>query len=755
MKINRKLFLKDISSSLSGSVLLAALATGGIATAEAADDVHFSFNGEGETKAMYDWGIDTAWPSYDNIRQAIYHMGADQVDIVRLNYFLDEPLDENGEIGPNSRAQIDWQLTLVSLVGREDIPLALTPASESGTDPSYLDENGEAIPEKWLATMEATQRYIGRPIKAVEVFNEPDFWAGYGSPERLREIMLLVKESETFRDSEIQGASTLCSCAAKDWFDAISDVVTQGTTHQLASWWGQASENYIGFMQHVQKQGKEFYNPELHSMAEVLYGAEYGAVGGIWWADALLTRGKLVNAVQGKRLGYGELRWKDATAAVYRAPDGEVYGFAGSFERTGNNQSFRLISDDQDLYFNGIGPLRNFMMSTFEGPNGGYVDIDAEPVMPALDGHRWKIVNKAGNRVLEVDVNSAPDAPAPWSDGVEDGKNVRTAKDVDGLNQKWDIIRDRSGYFSIVNASTGKAVDDYGWSLEEGGNIAQWAVTGNLNQQWWIEPAEDAGFFYIHNGHSNLYMEDAKNDTKNVEQGEYADTDRQQWHFVMADEPGLLMAHYQFDGDPFDSTDNVNDGTVYGATYSYPGGVEGQAIDLAGTGWGHESDYVVLPDDVANSEDITIATWVYWRAGWWPVWQRIFDFGIDTDRYMYLTPTDGGLMKFSITTRSWWDEQAMYTEQLPQNEWVHVAVTLGGNTGKLYVNGELKVAGVITKNPSDLYNVPEDYWNPDWEQKNYIGRSQWWDPNFNGMIDDFRIYDYALSAEEISELASD
>jgi hypothetical protein len=36
---------------------------------------------------------------------------------------------------------------------------------------------------------------------------------------------------------------------------------------------------------------------------------------------------------------------------------------------------------------------------------------------------------------------------------------------------------------------------------------------------------------------------------------------------------------------------------------------------------------------------------------------------------------------------------------------------------------------------------------------NYIGKSQWNDPYFDGLIDDFRIYNRALSASEIYELA--
>jgi len=741
-----------ISSRIPASVLAsAALFLGWLATAHA-QDVHFEFDGEGETRAMTEWGIDTAWPSYENVQQSIYHMGADQVNVVRLNYFLDEPLDENGEIGPNSRAAIDWQLELAALAG--DKPLALTPASESGTDPYYLDADEVAIPERWLAVLEATQRYIGRPIQAVEVFNEPDYWAGYGPPETLREIMLLVKDSPYFQGAELHAASTLCSCTAQYWYDAVSDVATHGTTHQLASWWGQGSDNYINFIQHVLAQGDIAYNPELHSMAEVLYGAEYGMQGGIWWADALRPRGLLVNAVQGKRLGYAELRWTDSAAAVYRAPDGEVYGFVGSFERSGPNHSYRFVSDDQPVYFNGIGPLREFMMPTWEDPQGGFVNIDDDPMFPALDGHRWKIVNRAGNRVLEVDEDSAPDPKADWSDGVEDGKNIRTAKDNDALHQKWDITRDRSGYYSIVNASTGKSLDDYGWSLEDGGNIAQWENYGSFNQKWWIEPTSD-GFFYVHNGFSNLYMEDAKRDDKNVEQAEFNESDRQQWYFVPADAEvrGTLVARYEFDGNALDSSGNGHHGTEIpaqwwqGSNYYYSSGVEDQAINLTG-GWDWWGDHVVLPDDVANSEDITIAAWVNWQGG--AAYQRIFDFGINSDRYMFLTPSSAeGQMKFAITTRSWWDEQTMVTAPLPTNEWVHVAVTIGGNTAMLYVNGELQIAGVLTKNPSDLYDDAAA------TQQNFIGRSQWPDPAFLGAIDDFRIYDYALSATEIADLAAD
>jgi hypothetical protein len=78
---------------------------------------------------------------------------------------------------------------------------------------------------------------------------------------------------------------------------------------------------------------------------------------------------------------------------------------------------------------------------------------------------------------------------------------------------------------------------------------------------------------------------------------------------------------------------------------------------------------------------------------------------------------------------------------LPVDQWVHVAVTLGGNTGILYVDGVPQVAGQLLLDPDDF--------NP---TLNYIGKSQFNDPLFDGMLDDFQIYDFALEPAQIASL---
>jgi hypothetical protein len=84
---------------------------------------------------------------------------------------------------------------------------------------------------------------------------------------------------------------------------------------------------------------------------------------------------------------------------------------------------------------------------------------------------------------------------------------------------------------------------------------------------------------------------------------------------------------------------------------------------------------------------------------------------------------------------------------LEANNWHHLAVVIetgDPNTMKLYLNGDL----IGTRN--NLTTLPKDLGVT---TQNYLGTSQWPDPDFDGMIDDFRIYDRAFTAGEVKYLA--
>ena len=150
-------------------------------------------------------------------------------------------------------------------------------------------------------------------------------------------------------------------------------------------------------------------------------------------------------------------------------------------------------------------------------------------------------------------------------------------------------------------------------------------------------------------------------------------------------------------------------------------------------------DTLTLPAGVADSQDLTVAAWVYWNGG--AANQRVFDFGNDTDQYLFLTPSNGSTLRFAIKHGG--SEQQLNTTPLATARWVHLAVTLSGDTGRLYVNGVLVATNAaMTINPSDFRPTV-----------NFIGDSQWSaDPIFNGRIDDFRIYNHALAASDIAAL---
>ncbi len=154
------------------------------------------------------------------------------------------------------------------------------------------------------------------------------------------------------------------------------------------------------------------------------------------------------------------------------------------------------------------------------------------------------------------------------------------------------------------------------------------------------------------------------------------------------------------------------------------------------------NDDVLLPDPVANAS--TIAAWVKWNGG--GAQQRVFDFGTDTTNYFFLTPmASSGKMRFAITTTSNGGEQQIEaTTAMPTGSWCHVAITLDGKQGLLYLNGNQ--VGINT-------NLTIRPWQT-LAKNNYLGKSQWpADPFFNGEIGSFRIFGRALSGAEIKDLA--
>ena len=185
--------------------------------------------------------------------------------------------------------------------------------------------------------------------------------------------------------------------------------------------------------------------------------------------------------------------------------------------------------------------------------------------------------------------------------------------------------------------------------------------------------------------------------------------------------------------------------TSTGPTGPRISGEIGNAVKLSGNG-----DYVQLPSGISTAlsglHDFTISAWVNPSAN--TQWQRIFDFGTGTTDYMFMTVNAGGAgLRYAITTTGNGAEQQLTGGgQLPLNAWSHVAVTLSGTTGTLYLDGNVVATNPnMTESPASLPSTTQDW----------LGRSQFsGDPFLNGALDDVQIYSTALSATEIAALAS-
>lgn len=180
----------------------------------------------------------------------------------------------------------------------------------------------------------------------------------------------------------------------------------------------------------------------------------------------------------------------------------------------------------------------------------------------------------------------------------------------------------------------------------------------------------------------------------------------------------------------------ANHGTL-AATASRSVGRSGQALKLDGTA----TSYATLPTGIVKPlSDYTISSWVKMDA--LANWMRIFDFGTGTSKYMFLSVQTGtaGQVRFGIKNGG--TEQGLtYNYAVPLNTWTHFAVAQAGSTFSMYINGSLvATTTAITIKPSAIDSTTQ----------NYLGKSQWGDPMFNGSIDEFKIYSRALSASEIA-----
>ena len=184
----------------------------------------------------------------------------------------------------------------------------------------------------------------------------------------------------------------------------------------------------------------------------------------------------------------------------------------------------------------------------------------------------------------------------------------------------------------------------------------------------------------------------------------------------------------------YDLSQYRNHGTIYGATWVE--GKFGKALQFDGV-----DDYVEVPDSASLdiTDEITVTAWIY------PLAVDSYR-GIVADAY---SGCQNFGWKFGILDGKLWFEHGDGTTcgkyssvaTISTNQWYFVAVTFKDKV-RLFVNEEVK------EFTPPLSLVSRDAWLG-------IGRAflnEYGATYFNGTIDEVRIYNRALSAEEIKRL---
>jgi hypothetical protein len=170
---------------------------------------------------------------------------------------------------------------------------------------------------------------------------------------------------------------------------------------------------------------------------------------------------------------------------------------------------------------------------------------------------------------------------------------------------------------------------------------------------------------------------------------------------------------------------------------------------------------VTLPSVIFESEEdtnMTITCWFNWAGG--ADWQRVYSLGNTESpsaiwKCMYFCPRDGWddhnlhVTFHAFEPDQWYDYVGawgnMDFDTVTPGQWYFSAVILKEDSLKIWINDQLVTA------EDSVFVTPQKIQHFD-SSINVIGASHWEDATYNGMIDDFRIYNDALSDEMVLSL---
>jgi hypothetical protein len=198
-----------------------------------------------------------------------------------------------------------------------------------------------------------------------------------------------------------------------------------------------------------------------------------------------------------------------------------------------------------------------------------------------------------------------------------------------------------------------------------------------------------------------------------------------------------LIAYYPFNGNANDESDNGNNGTVNGATLTT--GVS----EIANSAYEFDGDNDYIRHELSNSwiaSEFTVALWASAESvSSNQIYTSIFNSrdGGGNNSFQICLDSDSNYSLYNGTFYEIGNADFFYPEEA-DSCWQHIAVSYDGSTLKTYIDGEQTNSHSVSLS-IEFY----DY---------IIGRNHGGSKYFKGSIDDVRVYDRALSADEIKSL---